>query len=166
MQFREVSVSDGIIDIGRFRAGSGMEPSSTFSVLGGTGDRARFALPLWRAVILAGGDRGGLLRLTSLETSGPEPSFVLDLAHDPARTGFPPLPEEIAAAQEAPTLGYLPEGGVAVFLGEEAGDRWFLLVVGGEVGVTLVSRAREDLLFLAGECAGLLFFRGLAGGEG
>jgi len=39
-----------------------------------------------------------------------------------------------------------------------------VLVMGGEEDGPLAGRKREDLLFLAGECAGLLFLRDFAEG--
>ena len=53
--------------------------------------------------------------------------------------------------------------GLAVHLGEQEGRRWYLIVAEtGERPGGVEGRARDDLLFLAGECAGLLFFRGFA----
>ena len=54
--------------------------------------------------------------------------------------------------------------GVVVFLGGEGGKQWFLMVMGGEGDEPVAGRKREDLLFLAGECAGLLFLRDFAEG--
>ena len=47
-------------------------------------------------------------------------------------------------------------------LGEHEGRRWYLVVADTAEGSGVEGRARDDLLFLAGECAGLLFFRGFA----
>jgi hypothetical protein len=50
-----------------------------------------------------------------------------------------------------------------VYLGEDESRRWFLVVDDLEEPATdLPTRPQNDLLFLAGECAGLLFFRRLA----
>ena len=65
-------------------------------------------------------------------------------------------------------------GGLAVYLGEDTDRKWYLVVDDlEETQPDLPGRPQNDLLFLAGECAGLLFFRGLAvgvdgweGGEG
>jgi hypothetical protein len=56
---------------------------------------------------------------------------------------------------------------VAIHLGEHKGRRWFLVVdeATGDKNA-LDGRARDDILFLAGECAGLLFFRGFANEAG
>jgi len=157
-------VDEGIIDIQRYlktpRAGGG----GAFSVWGGEGERARFALPVWRSVFLLGGERGGIFHLGVGDTEPCVPFFVLDLAQDPARTTFRRPPEALCAQQDAPVVSTRGAGGVLVFLGEEAGRRWYLEVDGGEEKPMAVGRRREELLFLAGECAGLLFFREFAGG--
>lgn len=132
---------------------------------GGEGDRSRFALPLWRAVFLVGGDRGGIVHIPEGEKGKPEPFFVLDLGQDPARTDFFRPPASILHSTEAPALARLPGGGVVVFLGGDEGKQWFLMVMGGEGEGPLAARGREALLFLAGECAGLLFLRDFAGGD-
>ena len=64
---------------------------------------------------------------------------------------------------QSPSLVDLEEEGLVVYLGARAGRIWTLLVDGGEGrGEPLPRSAREDILFLAGECAGLLFLRDLA----
>jgi hypothetical protein len=89
---------------------------------------------------------------------------VLDLSEDPARTRFPSTLIQGIDTSQAPVLREHGDEGLAVHLGEQEGRRWYLVVAetversGGVEG-----RARDDLLFLAGECAGLLFFRGFAG---
>ena len=87
----------------------------------------------------------------------PEPLFVLDLAVEPARTDFelPEMRSDIGG--DAPEL--LEDGDVvAVFLGARKGKSWFLILDDrGEASEPVTAGTREDLLFLAGECAGLLF---------
>ena len=127
---------DDIIDLGdylRRRDVPEPAPRTAFSVWGGEDERTRFALPLWRIVHLAGGARGGLVW--------------------------------VPAADERPSrLRAFGGAGLAVHLGEQEGRRWYLVVAEtGENPVAIEGRVRDDLLFLAGECAGLLFFRGLAG---
>ena len=155
-------MSDKIIDINRYLSRSAEKGGGAFSVWGGDGERARFALPLWRAIFLVGGDRGGIAYLPAGDTGSPGPFFVLDLGMDPARIDFPPPPTSILHSHEAPALARLPGGGEAVFLGEEKGKRWFLMVMGGEGKGPIDGSKRENLRFLAGECAGLLFFRDFA----
>ncbi len=51
---------------------------------------------------------------------------------------------------------------VAVFLGMRDENNWFLLLDDYGSAGAAAGYARGDLLFLAGECAGLIFFRELA----
>ena len=65
---------------------------------------------------------------------------------------------------DAPALRELGEGGLAIHLGEHEARRWFLVVADtAKRSHSVEGRVRDDLLFLAGECAGLLFFRRFAG---
>ncbi len=157
-------MSDGIIDLGEYlrRREKGEEPVSTFTLWGAEGERSRFALPLWRAVYLASGERGGILWDTP--GGGPlRPFVVLDLGSDPARTDFEWHGAPGLDAGRVPEVLPAPGGSLAVYLGEEEGKRWFLLVTAGPAGTTELSgRDRDDILFLAGECAGLLFLRDFA----
>lgn len=162
------SMNDDVIDLGEYarRRDRGASERTTFAVWGGEGERSRFALPLWRAVFLAGGSRGALV-WTTAETPSPRPFVVLDLVRDPARLDFlPGLIEEEDESPSAPVLRDQPEA-VVVFLGEHRDRRWYLVVDGvTERDEPLERRVREDVLFLAGECAGLLFFRDFAAGPG
>ena len=64
-----------------------------------------------------------------------------------------------------PSLVELDESGIVVYLGSRGRQLWTLLVDGVCASDTpLTARAREDILFLSGECAGLLFLRDLADG--
>ncbi|HKJ01846.1 MAG TPA: hypothetical protein VJ997_05305 [Longimicrobiales bacterium] len=160
-------MSDGIIDFGEYvrRRDGPDQPASTFALFGADGERSRFALPLWRAIYLASGERGGVF---SQELAGGalEPFVVLDLATDPPRTEFP-WPESLDPGERAPHLLEAPGGGLAIFLGEERERRWYLLVHGSSDPLPApVGRDREDIMFLAGECAGLLFLRRFASDSG
>ena len=159
-------VSDGIIDLGEYlrRREGGKEPVSAFALWGAEGERSRFTLPVWRAIYLASGERGGIL----WDTSGGgslRPFVILDLGSDPARTTFEWDGAPGLDPGRIPEVLLAPGGGLAVYLGQEEERRWFLLVTGGSEGVAEPSgRDREDILFLAGECAGLLFLRDFADG--
>jgi hypothetical protein len=165
---RNRSGVDDIIDLGdylRRREVAEKAPRTAFAVWGGEGERNRFALPLWRVVYLAGGSRGGLVWVPVGQDppSRLRPFVVLDLAEEPARTDFPPSLVHGMDTAQAPVLREMEQDGLAVHLGDQDGRRWYLLVA--EVGdgtSTVEGRVRDDLLFLAGECAGLLFFRGFA----
>lgn len=160
-------MSDGIIDFGDYarRKEEESRPERTmFALWGGEGERARLALPLWRAVGLLGGSRAMLGSEPADGAGGTlEALVVLDLAADPARTSMPASAVQgLWGEPEAPALSR-SEGVVAVFLGEEGGRRFHLVVDGvpdpGDDGERLPV---DDLYFLAGECAGLLFHRYLA----
>lgn len=157
-------MADQVIDINQYLKGTGTGSGGAFSVWGGEEGAARFALPVWRAVYLLGGGFGGIFHQGSNPVEKPEPFFVLDLKEDPARTAIPAVPESVLGLTDAPAVATWSGGGAVVFLGRVGDRRWFLAIHGGEEGRELSGRRREDLLFLAGECAGLLFFRGFAGG--
>jgi hypothetical protein len=162
---------DDVIDLASYRGQAfprtGREGSpSRFAVWGAEGKRSRFALPVWRAIHLVSGGRGGLVwtpqgRGSAGDAAVPEPLFVLDLASEPARTEFTPPSLEGLDATEPPTL-LEQEGSVVVYLGNRDDRNWFLILDGRSQSEPLDSDAKEDLMFLAGECAGLLFFRQLA----
>jgi hypothetical protein len=158
-------MADEIIPISRY-----LERESEADVLpraialwGVDGDRARFALPLWRVVHMAGGDRGVIVWRSLSGDRRPRPFVVVDLAHDPARLGIGGLPLECCDGGEAPTLHDLAPGGLVIELGTRDERIWCIVTDGGEPRAEpLDPKKREDILFLAGECAGLLFLRDFA----
>ncbi len=160
-------MEDGVIDLQQYLASRSGTQRSSFAVWGGEGDRSRLALPLWRAIYLVGGDRGAVLSAPDRpEPPGHlTPLFVLDLASETPRTDFPVARLEGLWKEDLspPALEDRRPGGVTVFLGSRDGKRWFVVVSDprSSPGV-LRGKNRDDLLFLAGECAGLLFYRGLA----
>ncbi len=158
-------MSDKIIDIARYlgrEAGRGGTPA-TMALWGADGDRSRFALPLWRIVHLAQADRGVIFWRSASGDPTPQPFVVIDLARDPAR-----LPVEVRGLpecdpSESATLHDLGGRGLLVCLGGRDGRTWYLLADGGGGrDADLEANRREDVLFLAGECAGLLFLRDFA----
>lgn len=160
-------VDDGqVIDIRQYLAENESAPfPRVFSVWGGEEGRSWFALPVWRAITLLGGDWGGIVSLPGLEVaSAPSSLFALDLKEEPARVESPLHPLPVLFDEEAPAVAVGPEsgGGLAVLLGGGAERRWFLRVLGGRSETLPEGKARETLLFLAGECSGLLFLRELA----
>jgi hypothetical protein len=163
-----VVVDDDVIDLTRYLnreedAAPEEVERGFFSVWGGDGERSRFALPLWRSVYLAAGKRAGLLWASLDSCEDGTPLFVLDLGAEPARTAFPPisLPEGVAEDQAPSVLE--TDACVTIFLGTHIDRVWFIVLdERDEAPGPLEGKTREDLLFLAGECAGLLFHRGLA----
>ena len=160
-------MSDEIIDLTRYlrRDGEGELPRGAMALWGADGERSRFALPLWRIIYLAQAERGVIVSRPAGADAAPAPFVALDLAQDPARTAVAAdLPEPEGESAQLLDRG---AGGLVIFLGERAGREWHLVVDGGDGrGEPLASRTREDILFLAGECAGLLFLRDLADGVG
>jgi len=162
-------VSDGIIDLTAYmrdRDDGGDEddgsPRGAFALWGADGERSRFALPLWRTIYLAGGGRGGIV-WTPPGGTELRPFVVLDLEQDPPRVEFDLASVDPVRSAVAPTLDDGGAGGgVTVFLGSESERRWYLVILDGTTRETLRPRDREDILFLAGECAGLLFLRDFA----
>ncbi|MFH1765609.1 MAG: hypothetical protein ABIF09_15580 [Gemmatimonadota bacterium] len=155
---------DHVIDIRRFLGEvPEAQDGGAFAVWGSGGERSRFALPLWRAIYLVGGNWGGIVSLSKLETEDTaHPLFILDLREDPARIFISTQSLSLLRGEQAPALGFAGEQELAVLLGEDEDRQWFLQVRGGASGSSPGGRVRETLLFLAGECAGLLFFRELA----
>jgi hypothetical protein len=155
---------DQVIDIREYLAESPeVRSPGTFSVVGGGGERSRFAMPVWRTIYLVGGDWGGIVALPKdVENPTAKPVFALDLRLDPARTEIPTRSLNLLLGKSVPALATTMEGGFAISLGEDEEFRWFLQVLGGRPVEPEDRKDREALLFLAGECSGLLFFRKLA----
>ncbi len=155
---------DHVIDIRRYLDSSAeLLDLRAFSVLGGGGNRSRLALPIWRAIHLVGGDWGGIVSMSKLQPEqGADPLFALDLKEDPARAAGSPEPLRVFPVGEAPSMTFGKGEGLAVLLGEDDERRWFLQILGVIKKVPPEGKDRETLLFLSGECAGLLFFRELA----
>lgn len=149
---------DQIIDLSQY-----LETRSgprVFSVAGGEGERSRLALPVWRAIYLLEGERGGIVWAAGRDAS-PRTAFVLDLAESPARLAFEGEGIARLRGREAPAMD-VADGAITVLLSRDQDRSWFLVVGGPTVGADQPSqRGREDLLFLAGECAGLLRHRDL-----
>ena len=158
------TVSDGIIDLTEYlrRKEEDIGGTATFALWGAEGERSRFALPLWRTIYLTGGERGGVLRMPAENLGTLEPFVVLDLAEDPPRVDFDVDLVRDLMGDEAPLVRDSGGDGFAVFLGFGSECFWYLMVEGREGEDVLGGRAREDVLFMAGECAGLLFLRELA----
>ena len=128
---------------------------------GADGERSRFALPLWRVVHVAQADRGVIFWRGGGQDAGPRPFIVLDVSHDPARLDVPPGLADFPADESIQLFDRGAEG-ILLRLGKQDGRTWGLLADGRPEGPALSAREREDILFLAGECAGLLFLRSFA----
>ncbi|MCH1572098.1 MAG: hypothetical protein L7S64_12205 [Longimicrobiales bacterium] len=155
-------MADEIIDISRYfnREPASDLPRGAMALWGGDGEQSRFALPLWRILHLARAERGMIVSCEPGMHHLAEPFVVLDLGSDPARTEVDPDAMPGYGDDEAPSLLDREAEGLAIFLGARDGRIWALLVDGGLLRTgPLSATLREDVLFLAGECAGLLFFR-------
>ncbi|MGY8798415.1 MAG: hypothetical protein ACKVG4_06490 [Longimicrobiales bacterium] len=159
-------MSDGIIDLTQYisRAPEQEAPQrGAFALWGADGERSRFALPIWRTIYLAEGERGSVVWCDPDDDGGPHPFVVLDLGSDPARLDIEMAAVPIAEDGEPPVLHDLESAGLAVYLGTREGRVWHLVVDGGGRRQSrLNARSREEVLFRAGECAGLLFLRDFA----
>jgi hypothetical protein len=159
-------MSDGIIDLTQYLNRSKVEKETergAFALWGADGERSRFALPLWRIIYLAQGERGAVVWRDPEDGGEAHPFVVLDLGRDPARLDLEIDAIPIAEDGEPPVLHDLRADGLAIFLGSREGRVWHLVVDGGDQRHGgLSARSREDILFLAGECAGLLFLRDFA----
>jgi hypothetical protein len=156
-------MADDIIDLSAFierRAGS-RAPVGTMALWGAEGERSRFALPLWRVVHLAGAERGVIFWQRLSGDTTPRPFVVLDVAKDPARLELRSEQTDFGDDESA-QLQDRGGDGLLVRLGTKDDRVWGLLADGGGGHATLTARNREDILFLSGECAGLLFLRSFA----
>jgi hypothetical protein len=157
-------MADEILDFQRFadrrsRAGAA---SGTMALWGAEGERSRFALPLWRVVHLAGADRGLIFWRSEAGEGAPETFLALDIGQDPARLDVPEAAVACLDGDPESGLHDLGPEAMVVCLGSKDGRVWALVADGGRTRPPLSSRTREDILFLSGECAGLLFLRDFA----
>jgi hypothetical protein len=151
-------MADEIIDLSNFieRRASSDAPPGMMALWGADGERSRFALPMWRVVHIAGAERGVIFwRPVSGDTTS-RPFVVLDVGHEPARLQ---LSEAVTVCEERPSAELHDRGpdGLVVCLGTKGDRVWGLVADGGSRESALSAKEREDILFLAGECAGLLF---------
>ena len=155
-------MADDIIDLGQFiaRREGARPPAGTMALWGADGERSRFALPLWRVVHLAGADRGVIFWRSTSGDATPRPFVVLDVAQDPARLDL--SAERTRLDDDSVQLIDRASDGLLVRLGTKDDKVWGLLADGGSERGELTPRNREDILFLSGECAGLLFLRAFA----
>ncbi len=158
-------MADEIIDITRYlkREPASDLPRGTMSLWGADGERSRFALPLWRIIYLASSERAVISWADETRQSRVSPFVILDIGSDPARQAVDPTRIPRFNPDEGPSIIDFEAEGLVIYLGSRAGKVWTLLVDEVTERTEPLSRsAREDILFLAGECAGLLFLRDLA----
>lgn len=147
--------SDDVIDLAQ---GPGRPLPSTLALRGVEGEWRHFALPLWRMARVAGSEWSGLVRVAP--RSGPLAITVVDLGAPRARSEpVEGLPSPPAAGR--PHIRQGADGTIVVSMGTVGDDDWYVVLAGGS-GRSLGPRRRLELLFLAGECAGML---GLTGAD-
>jgi hypothetical protein len=109
-------VDEKIIDFQRYLGGvTDARDAGTFSVWGGKGARARFALPVWRSVFLLDAERGGIVQLP-VGADEPRPFFFLDLVQEPARVECAATTLRALRDEDVPALIFHSSGDLAVLL--------------------------------------------------
>lgn len=148
---------DRVIDLSAYlRAKEEEEDRRPLSLAGTEGERRRYVLPLWRMAYLAEARWAGLVKLDDSGRAS-KASVVLDQGADPARwapaDGLPVLPAELPP----PALEIVGRGSLAMPLGRAYdGSEWWVVLCERKRAAMPDTEVREDLVFLAGECAGLL----------
>lgn len=154
---------DDVIDLDRYREESRGGSGAGVSLHGADGEHRHFALPLWRMASVSGARWAGLVR----HGGGDDPPVAVtavDLAAGGPREAPPgglPGPE----VRRPPHLAEHSDGRVVLPVGGFGGAAWSV-VLGDRSRGPLGPGIREDLLFLAGECAGLLAVLGRGTGGG
>lgn len=121
---------------------------------------------------LAAADRAAALWIDEYGPGIVHPHLVLDLFSDRPRRSF--VEERLRQARENGVPGVceygpdaIPGGrrtggsGVVVSLGSDGTRSWFLVADSVSPGPTLAEDVRDEIMFLAGECSGLLLHRDL-----
>ena len=142
---------------------AGRTEGDTFAVYGGADSASRLALPVWRSVYRLRGSRGAVVAVQG-RTKAVRTIFVLDLGADPARTE---LPRGVSALPQAGDAGHRltfhKEGRwAAVYAGQKGGESYYVLALDiADPEALDDEQVRQDVLFLAGECASLVLHWGL-----
>ena len=144
--------NDDVIDLSRYRRRQADRKDAGLSLLGAEGVYRHFALPLWRMASVAGATWAGLVR--RLEEGPAETLVAVDLRPGGARRE-PEGGLTEAPLQPPPHIVEDPDGRRTLAVSVDGRGQWYV-VLGEGTPSSLGARAREDLLFLAGECAGLL----------
>lgn len=148
---------DRIIDLQAYLEGRDDDFDEAPLALWGTeGDRRRFILPLWRMSFIAEAGWAGLVR-----ENGPddlEIVVVVDQREEPARPEpGRPLPA-LVEGDLAPSVRVTEAHELVVALGKgPRGRRWVIVLLERPPDAEgLDADDREDVIYLAGECAGLV----------
>lgn len=164
-----------IIDLADYRRERERRRRETFALYGADGERSRLVLQLWRAVSAVDGDRAATVWVDEYGSGLAHAYCVLDLAADPPRREFTPEPLKRAWECGVPGLLDVPDVAraddlpvpeeirsvAAVSLGSDGVKAWFLVTDSRTPRAMLGDAARSELMFSAGEAAGLLLHRDL-----
>lgn len=164
-----------IIELADYRRERERRRRETFALYGADGERSRLVLQLWRAVSAVDGDRAATVWVDEYGSGLAHAYCVLDLAADPPRREFAPEPLKRAWEHGVPGLVDVPDVAraddlpvpeeirslAAVSLGSDGVKAWFLVTDSRTPRAMLGDAARSELMFSAGEAAGLLLHRDL-----
>ena len=123
------------------------------------------------AAAVTGADRSAIVWVDEYGPGLVHPHVVLDLRCDRPRRSF--APEPLRRAWELGVPGALDEPGtsaihssLAVALGSDGTRAWFLVAESAAARAKLDKEAREQIMFLAGECSAVVLHRDLDAKEG
>jgi hypothetical protein len=137
-----------VIHLDAYRKQRAAAPRRGLALSGAEGERRHFALPLWRMASAAGADWAAVVRW--VDGVGRSVT-VLDLDRDRPRDE---PPQGLPSAPSEPPPAVIEDGSTRVLpIGAHEGDVWAVVLSGAQLAERM---PREELLFLAGECAGLL----------
>ncbi|MBI4520562.1 MAG: tetratricopeptide repeat protein [Gemmatimonadetes bacterium] len=164
-----------VIHIDDYRVRREQRRRDVFALYGADYERSRLVLQLWRAVSLLGADRAAAVWVDEYGPGLAHVYCLLDLAADPPRRSFSLDLLRAAWAQGVPGMwdvadadrSYsvaLPDGvrsGCAIALGSDGARAWFLVVDSHTARQPVSASVCAELMFSAGECAGLVLHRDL-----
>lgn len=169
-----------IVHLESYRSRKDSRLRRTLALHGHDAEKSLILNEIWRALLLAGGDRGAIVWLDEYGSNLPHAFAVLDLASDRPRRLFSQIPLTSAWEMGVPGLLDLPDaeqelgsdvGGIrsvcAIALGSDGPRSWFLVVDSLTPRPSLSPFQAAELMFLAGQCASVLLHRDLEqGGPG
>ncbi|MGW8266261.1 MAG: hypothetical protein ACWGSQ_07830 [Longimicrobiales bacterium] len=163
-----------IVHLGPYRGRKDSRLRRTLALHGHDAEKSLILQQLWRALLLVGGDRGGIVWLDEYGPGVPHAFALLDLASDRPRRFFPAGAFSSAWEAGVPGLLDLPHAGevvgpdrrgirsvCAVSLGSDGPRSWFLYLDSLTPRPALSPDLAGDIMFIAGECASILLHRDL-----
>lgn len=164
-----------VIHIDDYRVRREQRRRDVFALYGADYERSRLVLQLWRAVSLLGADRAAAVWVDEYGPGLAHVYCLLDLAADPPRRSFSLDLLRAAWAQGVPGMWDVPDvdrsysvalpdgvrSGCAIALGSDGARAWFLVVDSHTARQLVSASVCAELMFSAGECAGLVLHRDL-----